>query len=70
MCPPPSHAPPADTAPPNVDTDAFQPPSDVVWSFDDQAKLARWEYVDLELFGDEAILRMTRHNELDEALGR
>ena len=51
-------------APSAKDIAAFVPPKDVAWESDDQARFAGWDYMDVELFGDEAIARIRKRKEL------
>ena len=56
-------------APSKNDIEAFVPPKDTTWAADDQARLADWEYMDPEVWQDEAVSRIKKRKELAKALG-
>ena len=57
-------------APSKGDIDAFKPPKDVTWEADDQAKFASWDYMDKEIWQQEAIARIKKRKELTKVLGK
>jgi hypothetical protein len=55
--------------PDKKDIAPFEKPKDVTWEPEDQAKFASFDFMDVELHGDEAIARIKKRKELSKLLG-